>query len=61
MTASVTFGSGDTERMLTLTATDDAVDEEEETVTLGFGTLPERVTPGTQNTAVTIPTTTTAE
>ena len=52
MTASVTFGSGDTERMLTLTATDDAVDEEEETVTLGFGTLPERVTPGTQNTAI---------
>ena len=52
MSASVTFGSGDTERMLTLTATDDAVDEEEETVTLGFGTLPERVTPGTQNTAI---------
>ena len=52
MSASVTFGSGDTERMLTLTATDDAVDEEDETVTLGFGTLPERVTPGTQNTAI---------
>ena len=52
MTASVTFGSGETERMLTLTAADDAVDEEEETVTLGFGTLPERVTPGTQNTAI---------
>ena len=52
MTASVTFGSGDTERMLALTATDDAVDEEEETVTLGFGTLPGRVTPGTQSTAI---------
>ena len=52
MSASVTFGSGDTERMLTLTATDDEVDEEEETVTLGFGTLPERVTPGTQSTAI---------
>ena len=28
------------------------MDEEEETVTLGFGTLPERVTPGTQSTAI---------
>ena len=52
MSASVTFGSGETEQRLTLTATDDAVDEEDETVTLGFGTLPERVTSGTQNTAI---------
>ena len=52
MSASVTFSSGETEQRLTLTATDDAVDEEDETVTLGFGTLPERVTPGTQNTAI---------
>ena len=51
VSASVTFSSGQTERRLTLTATDDEVDEEDETVTLGFGTLPERVTPGAQNTA----------
>ena len=52
MSASVTFSSGQTEQRFTVTATDDEVDEEDETVTLGFGTLPERVTPGTQSTAI---------
>ncbi len=45
---SVTFMSGETSKTLTFTATDDALDEDDETVTLGFGaSLPERVTAGT--------------
>ena len=52
VSASVTFSSGQTEQRFTVTATDDEVDEEDETVTLGFGTLLERVTPGAQNTAI---------
>ena len=44
--ASVTFASGDTEQTFTLTATQDTVDDDGESVLLGFGDLPERVAPG---------------
>ena len=38
-----TFNSGDTETTITLTATDDAIDDNGERVMLTFGTLPHRV------------------
>ena len=38
--ASVTFNSGDTEKSITFAATDDSVDDDGESVLLGFGTLP---------------------
>ena len=47
--ASVTFNSGDTEKSITFAATDDSVDDDDESVLLGFGTLPagrERGQPG---------------
>ena len=37
---SVTFNSGDTEKSITFAATDDSVDDDDESVLLGFGTLP---------------------
>ena len=37
----VVFSAGETSKELTITAVDDAVDESGETLTLGFGTLPE--------------------
>ena len=40
---SVTFNSGDTEKSITFTATDDSVDDDGESVLLGFGTLPTSV------------------
>ena len=43
---SVTFVSGETSKDITLTATDDGVDDDDETVELGFGTLPEGVSAG---------------
>ena len=43
---SVTFNPGQTSRTFTVTAEDDALDEDDETVALGFGTLPPRVTRG---------------
>ena len=50
---SVTFNSGDTEKSITFQATDDAVDDDGESVKLGFGsTLPTGVTAGTTNEAV---------
>ena len=36
---SVTFNSGDTEKSITFAATDDSVDDDDESVLLGFGTL----------------------
>ena len=45
--ASVTFDPGDTSKTFTFTATDDAIDDDGERVVLGFGTLPDGVTPGT--------------
>ena len=49
---SVTFDSGDTSKTFTLSATQDAVDDDGETVLLGFGSsLPDRVTTETPATA----------
>ena len=45
--ANVTFNSGDTEKTFSFTATDDTVDDDDESVKLSFGTLPARVTEGT--------------
>ena len=45
--ANVTFNSGDTSKTFTFTATQDAVDDDDESVLLGFGTLPARVSEGT--------------
>ena len=47
VSASLTFNSGDTEKSFTFTATDDTVDDDDESVTLAFGTLPARVSAGT--------------
>ena len=44
---SVTFGSSDTERTFTFSATQDTVDDDGESVKLTFGTLPTGVTEGT--------------
>ncbi len=52
VSVSVAFASGETLKTLTFSATDDLVDESDETVTLGFGTLPARVTAGTVSQAV---------
>ena len=48
--ASVVFDSGDTQKTLTFTATQDSFDDDGERVRLGFGsTLPPGVSPGTTN------------
>ena len=44
--ASVTFNSGDTEKSITFAATDDSVDDDDESVLLSFGTLPTGVSAG---------------
>ena len=49
--ASVTIDSGETEAMFTITATDDTVDDDGESVDLAFGTLPTRVSEGTPSEA----------
>ena len=49
--ASVTFNSGETEKSITFTATNDSVDDDGESVLLGFGTLPTRVSAGSLTTA----------
>ena len=43
----MSFAAGDRTKTLTVTATDDALAEVNETVVLGFGTLPPDVTEGT--------------
>ena len=48
---SVTIDSGNTSATFTVTAVDDSVDDDGESVNLAFGTLPDRVSPGTQSTA----------
>ena len=48
---SVTIPSGSTSATFTVTATDDSADDDDESVSLAFGTLPDRVSPGTQSTA----------
>ena len=49
--ASVTFVPGDTEETITFSATQDTVDEDDESVKLTFGALPTGVTAGTTNEA----------
>ena len=49
--ANVTFQSGDTEKSFTFTATQDTEDDDGESVKLGFGTLPAKVTAGTTDEA----------
>ena len=45
--ASVTFNTGETSKTFTFNATDDSVDDDGESVKLGLGALPSRVTKGT--------------
>ena len=49
--ASVTFNSGEMEKSITFAATDDSVDDDDESVLLGFGTLPAGVSAGSPATA----------
>ena len=44
--SSVTFNSGETTKAITFTATDDKIDDDDESVTLEFGELPHRVDKG---------------
>ena len=48
---SVTFAAGETEKSFTVTATDDSVDDDGESVQLGFGRLPSGVQLGSPATA----------
>ena len=52
MPSSVTFGASETVKSLTLTATDDAVDDDLESVAIGFGSLPSGVAAGSPSVAV---------
>ena len=47
---SVVFQIGDTEKSFTFSATADDIDDDGESVALGFGTMPDRVTAGTTTT-----------
>ena len=47
---SVTFNSGDTTATFTVTAEDDSEDDDGESITIGFGTLPTGVTAGSRDT-----------
>ena len=49
--ANLTFAAGDTEQEFTFTTTDDSVDDDGESVLLGYGTLPTGVTVDTNNEA----------
>ena len=49
--ASLTFDAGDTSKTFTFTAVQDTVDDDDESVKLGFGTLPAGVNPGRPNEA----------
>ena len=46
--ASVTFNTGETSKTFTFSATQDDVDDDDENVKLTFGTLPDRVSEGTE-------------
>ena len=48
---SVTFGANETRQTFTVTATDDGEDDDLESVTLGFGPLPSRVSAGSPSAA----------
>ena len=47
--ANVTFDAGETAKEITFTATQDDIDDDGETVLLGFGTLPSDVSAGTSS------------
>ena len=47
--ASVTFNTGETSKAFTFRAAQDEVDDDDESVKLIFGTLPDRVSEGTQD------------
>ena len=49
---SVTFDAGETSKDITFAATDDTVDDDDESVKLGFGTLPTGITAGTTSETV---------
>ena len=48
----VTFGASETEKTLTVTATDDSADDDRESVAIGFGSLPSKVSAGSPSEAV---------
>ena len=48
--ASVVFNTGETEKQFTITATDDTLDDDDETIRISLGTLPDDATAGTTNT-----------
>ncbi len=50
--SSVTFGASETVKSFTLTATDDSADDDLESVAIGFGPLPSRVSAGSPSQAV---------
>ena len=49
--SSVTFSPGETMKEITVTATDDDIDDDDETIELSFGTLPPSVSKGSPGTA----------
>ena len=49
---SVTFGASETAKSFTLTATDDSADDDLESVAIGFGSLPSKVSAGSPSQAV---------
>ena len=49
---SVTFGASETEKSFTVTATDDSQDDDRESVAIGFGSLPSKVSAGSPSEAV---------
>ena len=49
---SVTFGASETEKSFTVTATDDSLDDDRESVAIGFGSLPSKVSAGSPSEAV---------
>ena len=48
----VTFGGSETEKSFTVTATDDSADDDRESVAIGFGSLPSKVSAGSPSEAV---------
>ncbi len=50
--ASVTFGRGEMEKFFDVIAVDDDLDDDDESIAVGFGTLPDRVIPGNPAEAV---------
>ena len=52
--ATVTFDTGETTKDITFSATDDSVDDDGESVVLGFGALPDRVSASTTTPSATV-------